>query len=72
MVARISQAWIMCAWMRATRDSVLKAACRSSARMSPAARADLVHRQLQPQLGRLVDDDEQQLVVLVGRRSPGR
>jgi hypothetical protein len=33
--------------------------------------ADLVYRQLQPQLRRLVDDDEQQFVVLVRRRRLG-
>ena len=31
-------------------------------------RAQLVHHQLEPQLGRLVDHDEQQLVVAVGHR----
>ena len=35
-----------------------------------ARRAQLVHHQLQPQLGRLVLDDEQELVVL-GRRALG-
>ena len=47
-----------------TRASRLSAGARSSVRQQGPGRAQLVEQQLEPQLGRLVLDDEQQLVVL--------
>jgi len=49
--------------MRVTRAVILKAADRSSALHPRDGAVQFVQRQLEPQLARLMDDDEQQLVM---------
>ena len=67
-VESTSQDWLSCAMMRATRASILKAGCRSSPRTRSRAAAQLVDRELHPQLGGLMLHDEQHLVVVARAR----
>ena len=64
IVASTSQAWTSCSMIRLTRASILNARPSSSRATRRDRRAQLVEHQLHPQLGGLVLDDEQHLVVV--------
>ena len=68
IVRSTSQALLSCSKMRDTRASILKAGCSSVVGDRAARGAELVDGKLHPQLGGLVLDDEQHLVMRVGER----